>query len=159
MSKNTSSNKFRKVNIDDLDPEKFKDDTVEGDDQGPNEAEVNSFLSQYPLHVVVLLHRKNTDALVAILKNPPVGAKNQAVKDKAVQLAIRVLTSFKTSEMDGAVKSLDSKLIDVLMKYIYRGFEFPSEGSSASLLSWHEKAYAAGGAGSVVRVLTDRKRV
>jgi len=149
MSKNTQSNKFRKVEIDDFDPEKFKDDTVEGDEQGPNEAEVNAFLTQ----------GKNTDALVAVLKNPPVGAKNQTVKDKAVQLAIRVLTTFKTSEIDNAVKSLDSKLIDTLMKYIYRGFEFPSEGSSASLLSWHEKAYAIGGAGSIVRVLTDRKRV
>jgi actin related protein 2/3 complex subunit 5 len=61
------------------------------------------------------------------------------LQDKAVNLAIRVLTSFKTSEIDGAVKSLDSKLLDVLMKYIYRGFEFPTEGSSASLLTWHEK--------------------
>ena len=48
MSKNTASNKFRKVNVDDFDPENFKDDTVEGEEQGPNESEVNSFLTQYP---------------------------------------------------------------------------------------------------------------
>ncbi|XP_053399754.1 actin-related protein 2/3 complex subunit 5-like [Mercenaria mercenaria] len=149
MSKNTSSNKFRKVNVDDYDPENFKDEMVEGEEQGPNESEVNTFLTQ----------GKNVDALEVILRNPPLGAKSQAVKDKAVALAIRVLTSFKTSEIEGAVKSLDTKLLDVLMKYIYRGFEFPSEGSSASLLTWHEKVYAAGGAGCIVRVLTDRKRV
>lgn len=149
MSKNTASSKFRKVNIDDFDPEKFKDETVEGEEQGPNEAEVNSFLTQ----------GKNLEALEVILSNPPLGAKSQNVKDKAVQLAIRVLTRFKTSEIDAAVKSLDSKLLDVLMKYIYRGFEFPSEGSSASLLTWHEKVYAIAGAGCIVRVLTDRKRV
>lgn len=51
MSKNTSSNKFRKVNIDDFDPEKFKDETVEGEEQGPNEAEVNTFLTQYPFTI------------------------------------------------------------------------------------------------------------
>lgn len=56
-----------------------------------------------------------------------------------MNLAIRVMTAFKSSEIDGAVKSLSSDLIDVLMKYIYRGFEFPSDGSSASLLTWHEK--------------------
>lgn len=149
MSKNTASNKFRKVNIDDFDPENFKDDTVEGEEQGPNESEVNAFLAQ----------SKNQDALEVILKNPPVGAKSQAVKDKAVNLAIRVLTTFKSSEIDAAVKSLDSKLLDVLMKYIYRGFEFPQENSSASLLTWHEKVVAEGGPGCIVRVLTDRKRV
>jgi len=52
---------------------------------------------------------------------------------------IRVLLSFKSSDIEGAVQMLDQNLLDTLMKYIYRGFEFPSEGSSAQLLTWHEK--------------------
>lgn len=48
---------------------------------------------------------------------------------------------------------------DVLMKYVYRGFENPSEGSSGHLLFWHEKVFESTGVGSIVRVLTDRKKV
>ncbi len=54
-------------------------------------------------------------------------------------MVMKVLLSFKTSDVDGAVKSLDSTTVDTLMKYIYRGFENPTEGSSAQLLTWHEK--------------------
>jgi actin related protein 2/3 complex subunit 5 len=50
-----------------------------------------------------------------------------------------VLQSFKSAEIEDAVKSLDQNSIDTLMKYIYRGFEVPSEGSSALLLTWFEK--------------------
>jgi actin related protein 2/3 complex subunit 5 len=49
--------------------------------------------------------------------------------------------------------------IDLLMKYIYRGFESPSDGSSGHLLLWHEKVFEKGGLGSIVRVLTDKKKV
>ena len=52
---------------------------------------------------------------------------------------MRVLLSFKSSDIDAAVRTLDQNRLDTLMKYIYRGFEFPSEGSSAQLLTWHEK--------------------
>ena len=62
-------------------------------------------------------------------------------------------------KMDDIIGSLDQSLLDVLMKYIYRGFEQPSEGSSATLLLWHEKVFSAAGVGCIVRVLTDRKRV
>ena len=52
---------------------------------------------------------------------------------------IRVLLSFKLSDIEGAVQTLDQNRLDTVMKYIYRGFEYPSEGSSAQLLTWHEK--------------------
>lgn len=61
--------------------------------------------------------------------------------------------------MDSAIEQLnDPNLYDVLMKYIYRGFEIPSEGSSGILLQWHEKVFAKGGVGSIVRVLSDTAR-
>lgn len=50
-----------------------------------------------------------------------------------------MLLSIKTSEMERAVETLDRDLLDVLMKYIYRGFEHPTEGSSGHLLAWFEK--------------------
>ena len=52
---------------------------------------------------------------------------------------MKVLTNFKSSEIEQAVQSLDRNGIDLLMKYIYKGFEKPTENSSAVLLQWHEK--------------------
>lgn len=153
MSKNTGASKFRRVDVDQFDPDKFNEDVIEDEEQqGPNESAVQTLITQ----------GKNADALLEVLSKAPVGTKNQAVKDRAVQLAIRVLTSFKSSEIEAAVKKIDqsdSRLLDILMKYVYRGFEFPEDGSSASLLTWHEKVFASGGAGCIIRVLTDRKRV
>lgn len=79
-------------------------------------------------------------------------------QDNALNIALRVLLSIKSSQIEDAVAALDRDLVDVLMKYIYRGFEIPTEGSSGHLLQWHEKAYSVGGVGSIVRVLTDTKR-
>lgn len=61
--------------------------------------------------------------------------------------------------MEQSIEQIEEKdLLDVLMKYVYRGFEIPSEGSSGHLLQWHEKAYAKGGVGCIVRVLSDTNR-
>lgn len=144
------SSKFRKVNVDEYDEENFQDN--EDSDVGvvgPNENEVTNFLNQ----------SKNVEALKAVLQNPLQGCRDKRLKDKVVQLVVRVLTAFKASDIEKGVNALDSQTLDILMKYIYRGFEFPSEGSSAALLSWHEKVYAKGGAGCIIRVLTDRKSV
>ena len=82
------------------------------------------------------------------------------MQDAALQLVLKVLLTIKNAEqVKAAVKQLDNDQKDVLMKYIYRGFEIPSEGSSAHLLLWHEKVFEEAGVGSIVRVLADRKKV
>ncbi|KAF0047473.1 hypothetical protein F2P81_001106 [Scophthalmus maximus] len=179
-----------KVDVDEYDENKFVDEEDGGENQGgPDEAEVDGLLRQYPSvrlfvcmkstrrghvvcseqHIAVELcgFRVRVDrgrvwsrrlrnsqfpaapptvtmgnmnaALHAVLKNPPINTKNQNAKERAELLVVKVLSSFKTSDIEKAVGSLDKAGVDLLMKYIYRGFEKPSDNSSAVLLQWHEK--------------------
>ena len=50
-----------------------------------------------------------------------------------------VLTRFRATEVEKAVKALSADEIDTLMKYVYRGFQEPTENSCGILLVWHEK--------------------
>lgn len=54
MAKNTGASKFRKVDVDQYDEERFQDDDTATDtgDQGPNDTEVSNLLAQYPFCVV-----------------------------------------------------------------------------------------------------------
>ncbi|OBS57719.1 hypothetical protein A6R68_11151 [Neotoma lepida] len=122
MARNTLSSRFRRVDIDEFDENKFVDEQEEA-------------------------------AAAAGEPGPDPG------EDRAQGVVLKVLTNFKSSEIEQAVQSLDRNGIDLLMKYIYKGFEKPTENSSAVLLQWHEKALAVGGLGSIIRVLTARKTV
>ncbi|MCJ8749971.1 hypothetical protein PDJAM_G00193740 [Pangasius djambal] len=154
MSKNTVSDRFRKVDVDEYDENKFVDEEDGAENQlGPDEAEIVFF----PL--TPDCKGNLMEALQAVLKNPPINTKNQNVKDRAEGLVLKVLSSFKASDIEKGVQSLDKNGVDLLMKYIYKGFERPSENSSAILLQWHEKALSVGGVGCIVRVLTARKTV
>ncbi|KAA8587615.1 hypothetical protein FQN60_016477 [Etheostoma spectabile] len=149
MSKNALSDRFRKVDVDEYDENKFVDEEDGGENQGgPDEAEVDSLLRQYPL--------TSKEKRESLSRHGHELARNN---ERAEQLVVRVLSGFKSSDIEKAVGSLDRAGVDLLMKYIYRGFETPSDNSSAVLLQWHEKALAVGGVGSIVRVLTARKTV
>ncbi|KAM5300407.1 actin-related protein 2/3 complex subunit 5-like protein isoform 1-T1 [Ctenodactylus gundi] len=158
MARNTLSSRFRRVDIDEFDENKFVDEQEEAaaaaGEPGPDPNEVDGLLRQYPSRRGDMLR-----AFHAALRNSPVNTKNQAVKERAQGVVLKVLTNFKSSEIEQAVQSLDRNGIDLLMKYIYKGFEKPTENSSAVLLQWHEKALAVGGLGSIIRVLTARKTV
>jgi actin related protein 2/3 complex subunit 5 len=150
MAKNTESNAFRTVDVDQYNEDNYKEEeVVEPTTLGPNEADINNLLAQ----------NKNIDALKNVLSNAPLGSKDPAAKQASLALALRVLLAIKASQIDEAVGQLDSEARDILMKFIYRGFETPSENSSAHLLIWHEKVFAVSGVGSIVRVLTDKKKV
>ena len=102
---------------------------------------------------------KNCEALNHVLSNNSLSIKDPQARDVNLAVSLKVLLSFKTSQIEAAVAGLDNESRDILMKIIYRGFEFPFEGSSAQLLVWHEKVYAVAGVGSIVRVMTDKKTV
>ena len=57
-----------------------------------------------------------------------------------------------------------TELLDVLMKYLYKGMKDASAGAGSGgkmsvLLSWHEKVVDVAGEGSIVRCMTDRRTV
>uniref|UniRef100_A0A8C4W0V8 Actin-related protein 2/3 complex subunit 5 n=3 Tax=Testudinoidea TaxID=8486 RepID=A0A8C4W0V8_9SAUR len=154
MARNTLSSRFRRLDIDEYDENKFVEEPDEAAAAEPDPApEVEALLRQYPSGSDML------QAFHTALRNSPLNTKNQAIKERAQGVVLKVLTSFKSSEIEQAVNSLDRNGIDLLMKYVYKGFEKPTENSSAILLQWHEKALAVGGLGSIVRVLTARKTV
>lgn len=149
MSKTSQSTNFRKFDVDELDEERFQDDHAETtESSGPSESEIQNLLNA----------KKNADALKLLLTNPPFSA-GQKEKSQAFSLVLRVLSQFKTADIDSTMKQLSTKETDVLLKYIYRGFSEPSDNTCGTLLHWHEKVVANGGLGSIMRVLTDRKSV
>jgi actin related protein 2/3 complex subunit 5 len=151
MAKNTSSSAFRKIDVDQYNEDNYREEEqaeLQSTPVGPDEAEIMALMNQ----------GRHIDALKTVLRNAPLGSKNQQIKDNALNLTLRVLLAIKASQIEEAVGALDRDLVDVLMKYVYRGFESPSEGSSGHLLLWHEKAYVVGGVGSIMRVLSDTKR-
>ncbi|GFU05572.1 hypothetical protein NPIL_6581 [Nephila pilipes] len=153
MAKCTISSAFRKIDIDIYNDDCYREEEEQqpphSPPTGPDEQEIVNLINQ----------GKHVDALKILLRSAPIATKNQSIKDAAFNIVLKVILSIKTSDIEKTVSQLDREQIDMLMKYVYKGFENPSEGRSAHLLAWHEKVYAAGGIGSIVRVLTDRKRV
>ena len=61
------------------------------------------------------------------------------LQERNFNVVLDVLTRFRAADVEKAVKSLSVEQIDVLMKYLYRGFANPTEKSCGILLLWHDK--------------------
>uniref|UniRef100_A0A8V1AC90 Actin-related protein 2/3 complex subunit 5 n=1 Tax=Gallus gallus TaxID=9031 RepID=A0A8V1AC90_CHICK len=130
MARSTLSSRFRRLDIDQYDENRFVEEPEEAAAAEPDASpEVEALLRQ----------GEALRALHAALRSAPAQTRSAALKEQAQGTMLKVLTSFKSSEIEHAVNSLDRNGIDLLMKYIYKGFEKPTENSSAILLQWHEK--------------------
>uniref|UniRef100_A0A8B9VNL4 Actin-related protein 2/3 complex subunit 5 n=1 Tax=Anas zonorhyncha TaxID=75864 RepID=A0A8B9VNL4_9AVES len=150
MARSTLSSRFRRLDVERFDGSRFEDEPEEAPPAEPEPG---------PEAEALLRRGDALRALHAALRSAPRLAASPDTKEQAQGTMLKVLMAFKSSEIEEAVNSLDGNGIDLLMKYIYKGFEKPTENSSAILLQWHEKALAVGGLGAIVRVLTARKTV
>merc|ERR1711915_923554 len=149
MSKNTNERAFRTVDVNLYSEDNYKEEIDNEADTGSTDVnQINSLLNS----------NKNVDALKLFLSSSPLGKKDPNAKKTTLELAVRNMMAIKQNQIEDAVKGLDNDSRDVLMKFVYKGFEIPSKDSSAHLLLWHEKIFNVTGVGSVVRVLTDKRR-
>jgi len=109
--------------------------------------EINNFLNM----------GNHSGAIKAAVADPPLGCKDQGIKDNYSRVVISVLTAVKEADINKNIDSLNPDELDVLMKFIYKGLE--DGENSTSLLKWHAAATAKGGLGSIVRALAERKTV
>ena len=149
MSKATENRAFRTVDVDLYNEDNYKEEADPGvTTDALDFNQLNSLLNS----------NKNVEALKQFLSSSPAGVKDPETKTKIRDLAQRILLAVKKEEMEPAVSKMDKETLDVLMKFIYAGFESPVEGSSGHLLVWHDKVFASSGVGSVVRVLADKRK-
>merc|ERR1712119_151658 len=132
MSKNTNERAFRTVDVDLYNEDNYKEELDNDVDTGTTDNnQINSLLNA----------NKNVEALKVFLAGSPLARKDSEAKIASLDLAVRILMSIKVGQIEQAVSELDIDSRDVLMKFIYKGFEIPSEGSSGHLLAWHEKIF------------------
>jgi len=100
---------------------------------------------------------KTGEALRCALANPPLGCKDQHIRDTSAALVTTVLLAIKEADMKKQIESLSPDDLDVLMKYIYKGLE-DGENSNA-LLKWHAAVSERGGLGCIVRAIAERRTI
>ncbi|OAF64503.1 hypothetical protein A3Q56_07786 [Intoshia linei] len=124
-----------------------------------NREEYNRMARKWTKNDIVCNFVKVEDALNHILENSIVNPNPSKQKDDIVKLALSVLSAFKMNDMVPYINKLDESLRVMLLKYVYRAFEYPQDNSSQTMLTWHEKIFDKMGYGGIVKVLNDRKRV
>ena len=88
----------------------------------------------------------------------PAGSKDASQKQAHADQVFAALDKIADSKIDLTIDAMSPDAGDVLLKYVYKGLETPSD-RTPSLLKWQAKLAEKFGVGSIVRVLSDRKTV
>eukprot|EP00727_Mastigamoeba_balamuthi_P009203 m51a1_g4905 hypothetical protein (144) ;mRNA; f:164215-164948 len=121
-----------------------------------SESEWSSEIADREQQVTAALNSgKVMTALPAIVENPPVQCKNQALKDRNSEAVLKLLVAIREQQIGQVVQGMTPEQLDGLMKYIYRHLGNPEV--CGHMLKWHEAAFQKGGLGSIVRVLGERR--
>ncbi|KAK3805351.1 MAG: actin-related protein ARPC5 [Benniella sp.] len=153
---------FRKIDIDALEEEMFRQEEIDAQEIGEArpQHEVEAQVNNRAQEVRSLLQRGNTSgALTTSLQDPPYGNDLEAAKARNTTTVMEVLNSIKVADVAPLVKNLSIEEQDVLMKYLYAGMALPEKYNAGVLLTWHEKLTEVAGQGCIVRVITDRRTV
>jgi len=155
MSVNVNDRSYRKIDVDALDPDQYREvaeptEQIFGNGSGPGAEKIKQLLQSNRLK----------EALSAALENPPLMSEDQSAKNAAGGIVLKVLTSFKTSEIEAAVKSLSTNQQILLLKYIYKGMQLLTDSQTSQLLcAWHAQVSTIGGPGLINQVLASRRRL
>ncbi|KAF9040098.1 actin-related protein ARPC5 [Panaeolus papilionaceus] len=152
---------FRKIDVDQYDEDVIQESELyEADPRPP--AEVLEDARQRQGAVRSLLAKNDiSGALTVILENAPYGPNVEDAKNLTLQTLLTILNTTKSTDITNIIKTLSPDTQDTLMKYLYKGMGMPGWGdiSGSVLLGWHEKLTEVAGVGSIVRTMTDRRRV
>ena len=96
--------------------------------------------------------------LDTLLATAPAGSKDASQKQAHADQVFAALDKIADSKIDLTLDAMTPDAGDVLLKYVYKGLETPSD-RTPSLLKWQAKLAEKFGVGSIVRVLSDRKTV
>ena len=96
--------------------------------------------------------------LDTLLASAPAGSKDASQKQAHADQVFAALDKIADSKIDVTVDAMTPDAGDVLLKYVYKGLETPSD-RTAALFKWQAKLAEKFGVGSIVRVLSDRKTV
>ncbi|KAH9821087.1 actin-related protein 2/3 complex subunit 5 [Melampsora americana] len=157
-------NSYRKIDIDLYDQDALKEEELYEHDPRSIE-EMCSDAKSKTQQARSLLSRADVPAVLQLLlTDPPYGPPSpelQSAQSLILSTLLDTLSTTRTSDIPSILSSLNSDQLDWLMKYIYKAMSLITidpNTPSAVLLNWHEKLTELSGTGSIVRVMTDRRR-
>jgi len=151
MATSSLARDFRKINIEQYDEDFYVEDDVSAGASAPDHNQIQMAISG----------GKPLDALKAALSTNPAGSSDIQLKLNCTESALRAMGAHKLNQIESSIKSLSIEEQDLLMQYIYKGFESFNKDSQtcSNLLNWHSQLVKMAGDGAIVRVLTDRRRL